>query len=194
MISLFLPLNLQNSSSSDSEMSGCKLFSESEPDYNPLSPYSEMRTSSGLDIESENEGGGRRRLTTAEIIAEAFAKKKRLNRSTTNADILAEKRPCQQATPSRANKHTRLDDDRSKNHSSSCHRPSVVSPGSSPTSVGVDDEVKSTLKEITSLLNIVVKRVENVEDELRRQKTTSPSSSSDSTPARAKPPLVVKVS
>ena len=176
-------------------MSDCELFSDSEPDYNPLSPCSalnEMRTSSGSDIESENEGGGSRRLTTAEIIAEAFSKKKRLNLTATNADFPAEKRPRQQA-PTKANKHTRIDDVRSKSHSSSCHGASVLSPGLSPTSVGVDDEVKSALKEITSLLNTVVKRVENVESELQRQRTTGPSSSSDSTPTRAKPPLVVKV-
>lgn len=167
-------------------MSDCDLFSESEPD--------EICTSSGSDIESENEGGGRRRLTTAEIMAEAFPKKKRITHSATNAVLPSEKRPCQQATPTRANKHIRLDDVRSKSHSSSCYRPSVVSAGPSLTSVGVDDEVKSTLKEITSLLNTVVKRVENVEDELQRQRTTCPSSSSDSTPTRAKPPLVVKVS
>ena len=59
-----------------------------------------------------------------------------------------------------------------------------------------EEEVKSALKEITSLLNTVVKRVERVESELQRQKSTStdPSSSSDVTPTRTKPPLAVKVS
>ena len=181
-------------------MSDRELFSESEPDYNPLSPCGplhELRTSSGSDIESDNQEDGRRQLTSDEFMAEAFSKKKRLSHSVTkNAVRPAEKRPCQQTTTTtRANKHTRLDVNvRSKSHSSSCHRPyPVLSPGPSPKSVEVDDEVKSSLKEITSLLNTVVKRVENVEDELQRQRTTGPSSSSDSTPTRAKPPLVVKV-
>lgn len=58
-----------------------------------------------------------------------------------------------------------------------------------------EEQVKGALKEITSLLNTVVKRVEKVESELKRQKCTStdPSSSSDVTPTRAKPPLAVKV-
>lgn len=57
------------------------------------------------------------------------------------------------------------------------------------------EEVKSALKEITSLLNTVVQRVERVESELQRQKSTDPSSSRDVTPTRArvKPPLAVKV-
>ena len=47
-----------------------------------------------------------------------------------------------------------------------------------------DDQcVKSALKEITSLLNTVVKRVERVENELKKQ-CASVSSSSDSTPSR----------
>ena len=56
-------------------------------------------------------------------------------------------------------------------------------------------EVKSALKEITSLLNAVVKCVERVENELQRQHRLTPSSSSDSTPGRAKPhvPLVLRV-
>lgn len=175
-------------------MSDNELYSESEPDYNPFSPLNEMRTSSGSDIESENEEEGRRRLTTAEVMAEAFSKNKRLSHSVTkNVARPAEKRPCQQTTTTR-NKTTRPElDVRSKSHSSSCHSPPVVSPGPSPKSVEVDNEVKCALKEITSLLNTVVKRVENVEDELQRQRTTGPSSSSDSTPTRAKPPLVVKV-
>ena len=56
-------------------------------------------------------------------------------------------------------------------------------------------EVKSALQEITSLLNTVVKRVERVEDELKR--VSSVSSSSDSTPPKNKKvlvPLVVRVS
>ena len=120
-----------------------------------------MRTRSGSDIESENEDGGSRRLTMAEIIAEAFSKKKRLNLTATNADFPAEKCPHQQV-PTKPNKHTRLDDVRSKSHSSSCHGPSTVSPGLSPTSVGVDDEVKCAPKEITTLLNTVVKRGEKL--------------------------------
>ena len=56
------------------------------------------------------------------------------------------------------------------------------------------EEVKSALKDIMSLLNTVVERVERVESELQRQKSTStdPSSSSDVTPTRTKPPLAVK--
>ena len=56
-------------------------------------------------------------------------------------------------------------------------------------------EVKSALQEITSLLNTVVKRVERVENELQRQHSLTPSSSSDSTPGKAKPhvPLVLRV-
>ena len=57
-----------------------------------------------------------------------------------------------------------------------------------------EEEVKSALKEITSILNTVVQRVERVENELQRQKSTDPSSSSDVTPTRTKPPLAVKVS
>ena len=174
-------------------MSDRDLFSESKLDYNPLSPcgpLNELHTScSGSDIESDNQEDGRRQLTSDEFMAEAFSKKKRLSHSVTkNAVRPAEKRPCQQTTTTtRANKHTRLDVNvRSKSHSSSCHRPYPVLspgpfPGPSPKSVEVDDEVKSSLKEITSLLNTVVKRVENVEDELQRQRTTGPSSSRDST-------------
>ena len=55
------------------------------------------------------------------------------------------------------------------------------------------EEVKSSLKEITFLLNTVVQRVEKVENELQRRKGTSLSSSSDVTPPRPKPPLIVKV-
>lgn len=56
-------------------------------------------------------------------------------------------------------------------------------------------EVKSALKQITSLLNTVVQRVERVENELKR--VSSVSSSSDTTPSRRKRvcvPLVVRVS
>ena len=56
------------------------------------------------------------------------------------------------------------------------------------------EEVKSALKEITSLLNTVVQRVERVESELQCQKSTDRSSSSDVTPTQTKPPLAVKVS
>ena len=138
-------------------MSDRELFSESEPDYNPLSPYgplNELRTScSGLDIESDNqEDDGRRQLTSDEFMAEAFSKKNRLSHSvTTNAVHPAKKRPCQQSTTTtRANKHTRLDVNfRSKSHSSSCRRPyPVLSPEPSPKSVEVDNEVKSSLKEM----------------------------------------------
>lgn len=57
-----------------------------------------------------------------------------------------------------------------------------------------DPTVKSALKEITCLLNTVVKRVERVENELKKQ--SSVSSSSESTPSRSKVhvPLVVRVS
>jgi len=59
-----------------------------------------------------------------------------------------------------------------------------------------DPEVKSALREITSLLNTVVKRVEKVECELKQQRST-PSSSSDSTPSKHKQkadvPLVIRV-
>lgn len=59
-----------------------------------------------------------------------------------------------------------------------------------------DPSVKSALKEITSLLNTVVKRVERVETELKKQ--SSVSSSSDSTPRSKKivavhVPLIVRV-
>lgn len=66
---------------------------------------------------------------------------------------------------------------------------------STPVSNGV--EMRSKLEEITSLLNVVVKRVERVETELQKQRTpTSSSSSSESTPSRPKlhVPLVVRVS
>ena len=46
------------------------------------------------------------------------------------------------------------------------------------------EEVTSALKEITSLLNTVVHRVQKVENELKCQKTSTSSSSSDSTPTR----------
>ena len=59
-----------------------------------------------------------------------------------------------------------------------------------------DDGVKSALKEITSLLNTVVKRVERVESELKRN--TSISSSCDSSPSHGSKkqyvPTVVRVS
>lgn len=60
--------------------------------------------------------------------------------------------------------------------------------------LGLGAEVKSALKEITSLLNTVVEQVERMEDELQRQRSTAPSSSTDSTPTTAQPPLAVKVS
>lgn len=137
-------------------MSDCDSLVDSEPGdslvdselgYNPCSALNEMCTSSGSDIDSENEGGRRKQLTTDEIIAEAFSKKKQLNSSATNAHLPAEKHLCKQAPPNRtrANKHTRVDDVR---HFSSCHRPSVVPP---PPSVTVDDEVKCAFKEITQL-------------------------------------------
>ena len=53
-----------------SKMSDLGLFSESEQDYNPLSPGSslnEMRTSSGSDIELEDDDGRGTRLTRAEV-------------------------------------------------------------------------------------------------------------------------------
>ena len=64
----------------------------------------------------------------------------------------------------RENKSTRLNF-RSKSHSSACHNPCALISGPSSKAVEVD-ETKSALKEITSLLNTVVKRLENVEDEL----------------------------
>ena len=64
------------------------------------------------------------------------------------------------------------------------------------TSASQDDDtsVKSALKEITSLLNTVVERVDRVETELKKQ--SSASSSSDSTPRTKKiiaVPLIVRV-
>ena len=58
-----------------------------------------------------------------------------------------------------------------------------------------DPEVKSALKEITSILNTVVKRVERVENELKRVSSAS-SSSESSSPKHKKVfvPLVVRVS
>jgi len=47
------------------------------------------------------------------------------------------------------------------------------------------ETLKSALREITSLLNTVVRRVEKVECELKQQRST-PSSSSDSTPSTSK--------
>ena len=43
--------------------------------------------------------------------------------------------------------------------------------------------MKSALREITSLLNTVVKRVEKVENELKQQRSLSSSSSGDFTPS-----------
>ena len=40
---------------------------------------------------------------------------------------------------------------------------------------------------------MVVQRVERVENELQHQRSSGPSSSSDVTPPRPKPPLIVKV-
>ena len=60
-----------------------------------------------------------------------------------------------------------------------------------------DPEVKSALREITSLLNTVVKRVEKVENELKQQRSLASSSSSDSTPSskckKADIPLIIRV-
>lgn len=60
-----------------------------------------------------------------------------------------------------------------------------------------DPEVKSALREITSLLNTVVKRVEKVENELKQQRSLSSSSSGDSTPSskckKADIPLIIRV-
>ena len=57
-----------------------------------------------------------------------------------------------------------------------------------------DLSVKTALKEITSLLNTVIKHVERVETELKKQSGVS--SSSDSTPCSKKSvavPLIVRV-
>lgn len=60
-----------------------------------------------------------------------------------------------------------------------------------------DPEVKSALREITSLLNTVVKRVEKVENELKQQRSLSSSSSGDFTPSskckKADIPLIIRV-
>ena len=148
---------------SDSEL---ELFSESQPNDDLLSPdcsMNEQHSSSGSDVGSEEDDGGRNR-----------------------------KRPYQLTSVTRKNKSTRLDV-RSKSHSSACHKPCSVVSGPPSKAVEVD-ETKSALKEITSLLNTVVKRLENVEDELQKQRTTCPSSSTDSTPIRSKPSLFVRVS
>ena len=70
----------------------------------------------------------------------------------------------------------------------------AVELNTSSTSQDDDPSVKSALKEITSLLNTVVKRVERVETELKKQ--SSVSSSSDSNPPLKKiiaVPLIVRV-
>lgn len=69
-----------------------------------------------------------------------------------------------------------------------------ASSGASSSTPDDDCSVKTALKEITSLLNTVVKRVERVETELKKQ--SSVSSSSDSTPCSKKTtavPLIVRV-
>ena len=75
-------------------------------------------------------------------------------------------------------------------------RPSLQSTPMSPSlNVESDTSVKAVLQEITSLLNTVVKRVENVETELKKQSGVS--SSSDLTPSCSKKvhvPLLVRVS
>ena len=59
-----------------------------------------------------------------------------------------------------------------------------------------DQSVKSALKEITSLLNTVVKRVERVESELKKQASASNSSDSASPHVSKKNhvPTVIRVS
>ena len=155
-------------------------MSDSEP--GSLSPVdfencgAELRTSSGSDIESEVEER-RSRLTMPQVMAEAFsskatARKKRPIIQSKHKD--ARKRVKEGfSTPSRSDGSSRAID--------------------SPSNL-VGTEVKSALKEITSLLNTVVKRVERVENELQRQRSSCSSSSNEKTPTRAKPTLAVKVS
>ena len=169
------------------KMSDQELFTDSEPDFlSPVgsqSPVVELRTSSGSDIESELESGESRRLTTADVMVKAFSNK-------TAARCLGKKRPSQQ------DKDVCHERKRSKSGASSSLRnwPAGAAIASGLSSDPLGTEVKSALKEITSLLNTVVERVERVEDELQRQRSTGPSSSSDSTPTRVKPSLAVKVS
>lgn len=107
-----------------------------------------------------------------------------------NKRRLSEKRPSQPSS----SKRIRDDGGRERNGASSSLAAAEFSRSSPNPPLGA--EVMSALKEITSLLNSVVERVERVEDEMHRQRSTGPSTSSDSTPTRAnfKPPLVVKVS
>ena len=64
-------------------------------------------------------------------------------------------------------------------------RPSLQSTPTSPSlNVELDTSVKAVIQEITSLLNTVVKRVEKVETELKKQSGVS--SSSDLTPSCSK--------
>lgn len=162
-------------------MSASEQFMESEPDALSSSiSADEPQASSGSDGEVESYGSEtRRRLNTVEaVLTKGVARHH------------GEKRPSQ-ATPSR-----HIHDERGrKRKGASSSTTATASPRPSPgPPLGV--EVMSALKDITSLLNSVVERVERVENEVHRQKYTGPCTSSDSTPTRAKlkPPLVVKVS
>ena len=73
---------------------------------------------------------------------------------------------------------------------SSESRPESRSHSRSPT----PPNVSVTLKEITSLLNTVVKRMDRMESEFKRHSTPVSSSSAGESTKKSKVPLVVKVS
>ena len=149
-------------------------LSDSEPETDDIG----RRTSFESDGESNRENHGRKRLSskyTADKVAEA---------STTNAIRPRYHKRKEPSLNVSLCKHLHQGRDHSSGDSISGLASDELPPG---------EEVKSALKEITSLLNTVVQRVERVESELQRQKSTEPSSSSDVTPTQAKPPIAVKV-
>ena len=143
-------------------MSDLELFTESET--NPFSPVGSLdpvdRRRMSLGSEAESDGRSRR-LNTVDKTVETF-----LNRSTGHR--LGEKHPnCQYGTT----KHVRRPATNGAACSSRDRLMSAVTnmPPEWPSEPSLGAEVKSTLKQITSLLNTVV------EDELQRQRNSCPS-------------------
>lgn len=155
---------------------------ESSPDFDYEDEYqkddSQHQTSFESDAESDREnrgpGGKRLRKYTTDKVVETCMKK---------ANPRYQKR-----------KQFSLQDDLSKRFRPEESYSSGDGPTNSSNELPLGEEVKGALKEITSLLNTVVKRVERVEKELQQQKSASSSSSTEITPPRIKPSLAVKVS
>ena len=102
---------------------------------------------------------------------------------------------------SRSKEHDSDENVPSKGHGSDAGDENVTLPfveptarTSSTTDLNTDPGVKSALQEITSLLNTVVKRVERVETELKKQSSVSSSSDSNTPAKKVHIPLIIRVS